>query len=66
LKIKKAAGIDSVTVEMLQAGGEGTLKVVQTLCNKLLEEEERRKQLSFPYTKRMIKLTAITTEESVC
>jgi hypothetical protein len=39
LKPKKAPGIDNVTAEMIQAGGDSTVKVMHTLCNKILEEE---------------------------
>ena len=39
LKERKAPGADSITAEMLQGGGEHTVKMMHKLCNKIYQEE---------------------------
>ena len=39
LKEKKEPGADNITAEMLQGGGEHTVKMMHQLCNKIYQEE---------------------------
>ena len=39
LKERKAPGADNITAEMLQGGGEHTVKMMHQLCNKIYQEE---------------------------
>ena len=40
LKTRKAPGVDNITSEMLQAGGESSVKMMHTLCNNIYEEKK--------------------------
>ena len=70
LKTRNAPGVDNIISEMLQAGGESSVKMMHKLCNNIYEEkkcaEDWGKAIVVPIHKKEPKKSAVITEASVC